>query len=88
MNVWWEMLSVLAPVVVVALLGTTVLYAMSRGQRLWAKSGVVKRPLEPMRICPPLPATYHGPPNSNRTTTSCETRTVSRLPTCIRRQRV
>jgi hypothetical protein len=30
LDVWWEILSVLAPVVVVALLGTTVLYALSR----------------------------------------------------------
>jgi hypothetical protein len=28
--VWWEILSVLAPVVFLALLGTTVLYALSR----------------------------------------------------------
>jgi hypothetical protein len=34
MNVWWEIFTVLGPVVFVALLGTTVLYAMSRGQRL------------------------------------------------------
>jgi hypothetical protein len=30
LDVWWEILSVLAPVVFVALLGTTVLYALSR----------------------------------------------------------
>ena len=30
MDVWWEILSVLAPVVFVALLGTTVLYALSQ----------------------------------------------------------
>ena len=29
-DVWWEILSVLAPVVFVALLGTTVLYALSQ----------------------------------------------------------
>jgi hypothetical protein len=30
MDLWWAILSVLAPVVFVALLGTTVLYALSR----------------------------------------------------------
>ena len=30
LDVWWEILSVLGPVVFVALLGTTVLYALSR----------------------------------------------------------
>jgi hypothetical protein len=30
MDLWWAILSVLAPVIFVALLGTTVLYALSR----------------------------------------------------------
>jgi hypothetical protein len=30
MDLWWAILSVLAPVVVLALLGTMVLYALSR----------------------------------------------------------
>jgi len=38
MDVWWEILSVLAPAVFLALLGTTVLHALSRPQ--WAKSTV------------------------------------------------
>src|SRR6516162_10102194 len=40
------------------------------------------------RTChPPLVASPHlGPPKSSRTTTSCVTRTDSRLPTCIMRK--
>jgi hypothetical protein len=30
MDVWWAILSVLAPIVFVALIGTTILYALSR----------------------------------------------------------
>jgi len=33
MDVWWEILSVLSPVLLVALLGLTVLYALSRAPR-------------------------------------------------------
>ena len=33
MNVWWEILSVLAPVVFVALLALMIVYALSRAPR-------------------------------------------------------